>query len=234
MKTKSEILSEVEEKLSQLGRPKTSVMILAVSKLQPTEKILQLHREGQVDFGENYVQEALFKMEELQESPLRWHLIGHLQKNKVKLSVGRFECIHSVDSLELAEKINAEAANLGIRQKILLQINQAEETKKTGFQPETFMKSWPALEKLKSLQICGLMCLPPLFQNPEETRPYFRELREQLLSLREQADLSLHPLDQLSMGTSHDYLVAVEEGSTIIRLGTILFGERVIDMKGQL
>lgn len=234
MKSTLEIQQWLDKKVKDLGRPEHSVMILAVSKLQPVEKILQLHKTGQKNFGENYVQEALFKMEELTSYNLQWHLIGHLQKNKVKFAVGRFSLIHSVDSIELAEKINTEAESQGLKQKILLQINQAEETRKTGFQPDTFMKSWPLLEKLGSLEICGLMCLPPLLKDAEDTRPYFRSLREQLQELRKMADLNSHPLDQLSMGTSHDYEVAVEEGSTIIRLGTLLFGERMIEAKGQL
>lgn len=234
VKSKTEIQNWVDKKLQELHRPENSVMILAVSKLQTTEKILKLHQAGQIDFGENYVQEALMKMEDLTRYPLRWHLIGHLQKNKVKQVVGVFDLIHSVDSMELAEKLNTEASNLGIKQKVLLQINQAEEKRKTGFQPETFIKQWPSLQKLTSLKICGLMCLPPLFEDPEQARPYFRALREQLEVLQKLTDPQVHPMDQLSMGTSHDYQIAVEEGSTILRLGTVLFGERVIETKGNL
>lgn len=234
VKSKADIQDWLDKKLEELDRPRNSVLILAVSKLQTTEKILQMHQTGYTDFGENYVQEALMKMEDLSEYPLRWHLIGHLQKNKVKQVVGVFDLIHSVDSVELAQKLNAEASSLGLRQKVLLQINQAEEKRKTGFQPETFARDWPILEKLTALEIGGLMCLPPLFDDPEQTRPYFRALREQLESLQKMTDRKIHPLDQLSMGTSHDYQIALEEGSTILRLGTILFGERVIETKGLL
>ncbi|MEK6772483.1 MAG: YggS family pyridoxal phosphate-dependent enzyme [Bdellovibrionota bacterium] len=234
MESRLEIQNWLNKKLSELERPLNSVMILAASKLQPTTKILELHKSGQMDFGENYVQEALFKMEELKKHSLHWHLIGHLQKNKVKQVVGAFDLIHSIDSLELAEKVNTRAKELGLKQKILLQINQAEEKMKTGFQPDSFMKDWEHLEKFSSLQICGLMCLPPLFEEAEKTRPYFSSLRNQLEVLRKKANTKLHPLNHLSMGTSHDYQIAVEEGSTILRLGAILFGERIIQAKGNL
>jgi len=147
---------------------------------------------------------------------------------------GRFELIHSVDSVELAEKINFQAESVEKKQKILLQINQADEKRKTGFQKESIQNEWPRLQKLNSIRICGLMCLPPLFDNPEDTRPYFRSLREQLEKLRAMTDLKQHPLEHLSMGTSHDYMVAIEEGATLLRLGTVLFGERVIQVKGKM
>ncbi len=234
MKSRQEILIWLNEKLKELGRPENSVTLLAVSKLQPVEKIIKIHNEGQIDFGENYIQEAHMKMEELESYPLRWHLIGHLQKNKVKQAVWIFELIHSVDSLELIEKINSRAEELNITQKILIQINQAEETSKTGFQQESFLKDWDQLKSFKNVKICGLMCLPPLFEDPEQTRPYFRSLKNLLDDLKKNTDNDLHPLDQLSMGTSHDFQVAVEEGSTILRIGTFLFGERIVSTKGIL
>ena len=234
MKSRQDILIWLNKKLKELGRPENSVTLLAVSKLQPVEKIIQIHKDGQLDFGENYIQEAHMKMEELESYPLRWHLIGHLQKNKIKQAVGIFEMIHSADSLELIEKINARAEELGIKQKILIQINQAEETSKTGFQQDSFLKDWDHLTLFKNIKICGLMCLPPLFEDPEQTRPFFRSLKNLLNNLKKNTDNSQHPLDQLSMGTSHDFQIAVEEGSTILRLGTFLFGERIVSTKGIL
>ncbi len=234
MKSRQDILLWLNQKLKELGRPENSVTLLAVSKLQPVEKIIKIHNEGQIDFGENYIQEALMKMEELEAYPLRWHLIGHLQKNKIKQAVGVFEMIHSGDSLELIEKINARAAELNMRQKILIQINQAEETSKTGFQQESFLKDWLQLKLFNNIKICGLMCLPPLFEDPEQTRPFFRSLKNLLDDLKKNNDNDMHPLDQLSMGTSHDFQVAVEEGSTILRIGTSLFGERIVSTKGIL
>ncbi|MGZ3768826.1 MAG: YggS family pyridoxal phosphate-dependent enzyme [Bdellovibrio sp.] len=202
--------------------------VLAVSKLQPEEKIRALYKEGQRLFGENYVQEALDKIDHLQDlQDIEWHLIGHLQKNKAKYVVGKFALIHSVDSLELAEALSRQCVNKNVKQAILIQINLAKEETKSGFDEQNLKNSWSKLISLPSLQIQGLMTMPPLTENGEEVRPYFRELRELLNELRISTDLNRHPLRELSMGTSHDFKVAVEEGATIVRLGTILFGERL-------
>ncbi len=206
-----------------------NVQLLAVSKLQPVEKIQWLFEKGQLDFGENYVQEALKKIDHFKTiaPQLRWHLIGHLQKNKVKSVVGVFDLIHSVDSVELAEKINSEMdkKNPGQKQKILLQINQGAEDSKTGFTEENLTQNWDKIKNLPNLEIHGLMSLPPLHDDPELTRPYFKRLKENLKKL--QNDRGQHPMNQLSMGTSQDFLIAIQEGATIVRVGTLLFGERV-------
>lgn len=199
--------------------------VLAVSKLQPIEKIRELYATGQRCFAENYVQEALAKQEDLKDLEIEWHLIGHLQKNKVKYVVGKFALIHSVDSLELARAISQRAENMKLTQKILLQVNLAGEATKGGFDREILLRQWPELRGLPALEIAGLMTMPPLTENPEEVRSYFRELRELLTELQKYG-AGGHPLRELSMGTSHDYPVAIEEGATIVRLGTILFGER--------
>ncbi len=201
--------------------------ILAVSKLQPADKIRQLHAQGQKLFGENYVQEALDKIELLADIPdLEWHFIGHLQKNKAKQVVGHFSLIHSVDSLELAQVLDRQCVIKSLSQKILLQVNLAGEISKGGFSRQRVRELWPRLTELQNLRICGLMTMPPLTETEVEVRPYFRELRELLQELRPITDRKRHPLTELSMGTSHDYAVAVSEGATILRLGTILFGER--------
>jgi MAF protein len=213
--------------LEEIQKKVTPAKILAVSKLQTADKIRKLYIHGQRDFGENYVQEALEKQELLEDMPdIRWHLIGHLQKNKAKHVVGKFELIHSVDSVELAQALSRHCAAKKIEQKILLQVNVAEEYSKEGFPIETLKTVWPELVKIPHLKIFGLMTMPPLTENREEVRPYFRELKKLMLELQTQTDLSVHPLSELSMGTSHDYPVAVEEGASIVRLGTILFGER--------
>lgn len=203
-------------------------LLLAVSKMQPVEKIQWLYEKGQIDFGENYVQEALKKIDHFRTATpkIQWHLIGHLQKNKVKSVVGLFELIHSVDSVELAEKINLEMGkkNPGHKQKILLQINQGAEDSKTGFTEDSLELNWPRIKKMESIEVHGLMSLPPLHENPEQTRPYFKKLKKDLQRL--QNDRGQHPLNQLSMGTSQDFLIAIEEGATIVRVGTLLFGER--------
>lgn len=213
----------LKEVLAQVGKTK----VLAVSKLQPPEKIRALYTEGQRLFGENYVQEALEKMEILADLPdIEWHLIGHLQRNKAKLIIGKFHLIHSVDTLELAEVLNKLALEKGIRQNVLIQVNLAMEETKSGFNKENFDIAWPKLVQLQGLKIMGLMTMPPLTEDGVEARPFFRELHELRARLRTTTDPYLHPLTELSMGTSGDYMAAVAEGATIVRLGTILFGER--------
>lgn len=203
-----------------------SCRLLAVSKLQSAEKIKALYSEGQRLFGENYVQEALTKMEQLRDLDIEWHLIGHLQKKKVKSIVGRFALIHSVDSLELLQKIGQLSAERQLTQKVLLQVNVAQEESKEGFSKAQLFEKWPALVNVPGVAIEGLMTMPPLSENPEEARPYFKQLREIRNDLQKITEISHHKLTELSMGTSHDYKVALEEGATIVRLGTILFGER--------
>lgn len=201
--------------------------VLAVSKLQPAESIRLLYNQGQRIFGENYVQEALEKMESLQYlSEIQWHLVGHLQKNKIKSVVGRFFLIHSVDSLALAQALSRQCVSNKLEQNILIQVNLSKEDSKGGFDKYSLKESWKELTELRGLNICGLMTMPPLTERGEEVRPYFKELRELLADLRLQTTQERHTLQHLSMGTSNDFKVAVEEGSTIVRLGTILFGER--------
>ncbi len=212
--------------LAEIG----SCKLLAVSKLQPTHKIHSLYEDGQRRFGENYVQEALDKMEQLSSLPdIEWHLIGHLQKNKAKQVVGKFYLIHSVESLELAQALSRQCETRKVEQNILIQVNLAQEDSKKGFDKETVTKLWSEITKLPHLKIYGLMMMPPLTETGAEIRPYFEELRQLRDELKKQTDTQTHPMTELSMGTSHDYLVAVEEGATIVRLGTILFGERPVN-----
>lgn len=202
--------------------------LLAVSKLQPEDKIRSLYALGQRAFGENYVQEALEKKKNLADlSDIAWHLIGHLQKNKAKMVVGQFALIHSVDSLELAQVLSRQCEQKNVSQNILLQINVAQEDSKEGFSVAHIKSVWSEIQQLPRLSIQGLMTMPPLTATAEEVRPYFRQLRLLRDELQATA-LPPHTLRELSMGTSHDFQVAVEEGSTIVRLGTILFGERPV------
>jgi pyridoxal phosphate enzyme (YggS family) len=196
--------------------------LVAVSKTQPASKIRALAAQGQKIFAENYVQEALPKVKELADLGLEWHFIGRLQKNKAKQVVGVFDLIHSVDSLELAEVINRIAEEKGLTQRVLLQLNLASEESKGGFSRVEFSEKVAALKDLKNLQIEGLMTMPPLFEDPERSRPYFQELRE--LEKKYAKDFPL--LYELSMGTSGDFEIALEEGATLVRLGTLVFGER--------
>lgn len=191
--------------------------LLAVSKLQPVEKIKSLYNEGQIDFAENYVQEALGKMHLLKDLQINWHLIGPIQKNKVKLLKKNFAYLHSVDEFELAEKISQAALQINHIQKVFIQINLANEASKSGLTKNDFLQIWPELKKLKGIEIVGLMTMPPLENQPEKNRFFFKELKKIGDSLN---------LSEFSMGTSQDYKIALEEGATWIRIGTRLFGER--------
>lgn len=196
---------------------KTNQKILAVSKLQSIDKIQKLYSEGQVDFGENYVQEALEKIEKLKDLKINWHLIGPLQKNKIKYLKNHFAYIHSVDSVKTAELISTQAEKINYIQKIFLQINISNETTKSGFSIEDLKNNWSNIRKLQNIQVVGFMTMPPLQNEPQQNQSIFKSLKELAVN---------YELDELSMGTSHDYQVALAEGSTWIRLGTILFGER--------
>ncbi len=200
-----------------------STEILAVSKFQPVEKIRELYEQGQRKFAENYAQEAIDKQAQLRDlDDIDWHFIGHLQKNKVKMIVGQFSLIHSVDSLELAQTIDRKANERQLVQNILVQLNLADEETKGGFNEADFAQQAAELAKLKSIQVKGLMTMPPLFENPEMARPFFKKLS----NMRDQFSSLLPELKILSMGTSSDYLVAAQEGASLVRLGTVLFGER--------
>ncbi len=203
------------EILKQL-KPKQN--LLAVSKLQPAEKIRALYASGQRNFAENYVQEALEKIQILKDLEISWHLIGPLQKNKVKFLEKNFAYIHSVDSLELAQKISEKAQAVNYVQKVFLQTNLAGESSKAGMSEEDLKNQWNAFQNLAGIEVVGLMTMPPLENDAEKNRVYFKELKK----LGEQ--LNLH---EFSMGTSQDYQVALAEGATWIRVGTILFGDRI-------
>lgn len=192
--------------------------LLAVSKLQSEEKIKSLTAQGQIHFGENYVQEAAIKIKNLSQFNLQWHLIGPLQKNKVNFLKKNFAYIHSVDSPELAELISAKAAAISHQQKIFLQVNLSLESTKAGFTEKSLLQNWDKLKSLKGLHIVGLMTMPPLENTPEKNRVYFKNLKK----LGDQLNLQ-----EFSMGTSQDYLIALQEGATWIRIGTILFGNRI-------
>lgn len=198
------------------------VKIVGVTKTVSGDRIAEAYRAGLRIFGENRIQEAIPKIQQLAQDDAEWHFIGHLQSNKAKDAVRYFSWIQSIDSLKLLFKVEQEAALLQKKIKILLELNLGGEESKYGFQPEELDD---ALEKAKNMEygeIRGLMIIPPYHENPEQTRPYFRKLREIL-----EKKAITHPnLKELSMGMSHDYRVAVEEGATIIRPGTLLFGRR--------
>lgn len=210
------------------GRSPTSVRLIAVSKGQTPESIQSLFRQGQEEFGENYVQEWKSKKLRLQElgvPKLTWHFIGHLQSNKLREVVGAAECIHSVDSLPLALKMNRVAGEKGIRQTALLEVQLETEESKTGWSPENLRKSLPALSALTHVDFRGLMVLPPPTERPEDSRSFFTRLKSLLDEINQMGVFS-RPLTELSMGMSQDFEVAVEEGATLVRIGTAIFGPR--------
>jgi PLP dependent protein len=216
------VLMQIAESERTSRRAAGSVELVAVSKTHPPESIRLALEAGQLLFGENRVQEAKAKMPEL-PARLRWHLIGHLQSNKIRQALPLFEMFHGVDSVELLEDIERIAADLGLFPRILLQVNVAGESSKFGFAPERLLSEFERMVRAERIQIEGLMTIPPLSTNPEDSRKFFVLLRQLRDRLEKEFRLSL---PQLSMGMSGDYRVAVEEGSTFVRVGTAIFGER--------
>lgn len=213
------------------GRDSETVLLLGVSKTKPYSALQEAYSYGIHDFGENKVQEIREKYEMMLEDslmkdcPPRFHMIGTLQKNKVKYLPGKVVLIHSVDSLPLSLEIEKEYAKKETTAKILLEVNVAKEASKSGFSLEELEAVVTELEKLPHVLVCGLMTVAPFTEDAEENRPVFRALREALFSL--QKKFPALPLTELSMGMSGDYEVAVEEGATIVRVGSFIFGERV-------
>ena len=216
------IRQRIRAACERAGRNPDSVTLLAVSKTHPPETIKAAADCGQIFFGENKVQEARAKIP-LCPGKLRWHFIGHLQSNKCRDAVELFEMIQSVDSLSLAQEINKRVEQGAKRMPVLMEVNVAGEASKFGYQPERLLAELKEINALPRLEIRGLMTVPPWSAEAEESRPHFRRLRE----LRERAEAVLGaPLPHLSMGMSGDFEIAIEEGATIVRVGTALFGPR--------
>ncbi len=222
----AENLDSVKKRISQAceraGRDPLSVSIVAVSKLHPSNAVNEAVRLGIKNFGENKVQEAKAKIP-MCISGITWHLIGHLQTNKARDAVELFDMIHSVDSLKLAEELNKRAEKIDKKMPILIEVNVSGEISKFGYVPELLMGEIGKIAMLPNLELQGLMTMAPFTENPEEIRPIFRKLRE----LKERCEQLLNqPLPHLSMGMSNDFEIAVEEGATLVRIGTAIFGER--------
>src|SRR3984957_15979172 len=216
------VRTEIAESEQTSGRSPGSVELVAVSKTHPPELIRQAVEAGQLLFGENRIQEAKAKIPEL-PAKLRWHLIGHLQSNKIRQALPLFEMIHGVDSVELVDEVQRIALDLGLFPRVLLQVNVAGESSKFGFAPERLLSELERISRAERVQVEGLMTIPPLASNPENSRRYFVQLRQ----LRDRLEKEFRfPLPQLSMGMSGDYRIAVEEGATLVRVGTAIFGER--------
>lgn len=206
------------------GRDPESIHLVAVSKTISANRIREAIKAGVTTLGENYVQEARNKFNVLGTLPVSWHFIGHLQSNKAKYAVRLFDLIHSVDSLKLAHELNKQASKVNKIQDILIQINISKEPSKSGSDIQNAANLIKDIVLLENVSVKGLMAMPPFFNNPEKARPYFTALRD----LRDQIENVLPEvvLNELSMGMTGDFEVAIEEGATLVRIGTAIFGER--------
>lgn len=215
---------EIQAACDRAGRNRNEITLIAVSKTKPVEMIYQVMEHGIRDFGENWVQELKEKTEIIQQ-PLHWHLIGHLQRNKVKYIVDRVAMIHSVDSYRLAEQIDMEARKKNCTVDILLEVNVAEEESKFGLKVEEVESVIRQIATLNQVRVKGLMTIAPFVANPEENRMVFRKLRQLSVDIKSK-NIDNVCMDELSMGMTNDYQVAIEEGATLIRVGTAIFGQR--------
>lgn len=217
------VQERIEAAKARVGR-RDFVTLVAVTKNHPVEAVQEVARLGVRAVGENRVQEAKEKMELYQGPELQWHLIGQLQNNKVRNAVGKFSLIHSVHSVKLLDEIQRIAAREGLIQEVLLQVNVAREESKSGMDVEEFPTIQEYAKSLPNVRVKGLMCMAPFFDDPEEARPIFRVAH----ALFE--DMKLHfnegQIEYISMGMTHDFEVAIEEGANIVRVGTAIFGER--------
>jgi PLP dependent protein len=224
----AEVQKRVEAAALRAGRSSSDIAIMAVTKTHPPERIREAYHAGQRLFGENRVQEFADKFTKLAELPgARWHMIGHLQTNKAAKAAELFGAVDSVDSVKLAEKLDAAARKLGKKLRVLIEMNVGGESAKSGVaagsrEVEELLFAAP---RLQSLEFCGLMTVPPFTEDPEGARPYFRRLLQLRDSIGKRKLPSIR-MDELSMGMSHDFEVAIEEGSTCVRVGTAIFGER--------
>lgn len=224
-----ENLEEVEEKIAKAceraGRAREEVTLIAVSKTKPVEMLQEIYDEGIRDFGENKVQELTEKYEVMPKD-MKWHMIGHLQRNKVKYIVDKVTLIHSVDSLRLAETISREAEKKGVTVPILIEVNIAGEETKFGLSSkEEVISLTEQIAALPNLSVKGLMTVAPPSKDPEENRPFFREIRQLSVDITNK-NIDNVSMEILSMGMTNDYTVAIEEGATMVRVGTGIFGAR--------
>ncbi len=206
-------------------RPLAAIRLVAVSKTMPAAVVKEALEAGVTDLGENYIQEAKDKINELATYPATWHFIGHLQSNKAKYAVRLFDLIHSVDSLKLAQELDKYAKKIDKTQAILIQVNVAKEDSKSGIYIEDTVQLLRDVSQLKNLSVKGLMTLPPYFNAPEKVRPFFAALRKLRDQIRKEANPNIS-MEELSMGMTGDFEAAIEEGATMVRIGTAIFGDR--------
>jgi PLP dependent protein len=219
------IRSRIANAARRVGRDPASVRLIAVAKTFSAAHVQVVAAAGQVDFGESKVQEAQTKIEAASQSGLRWHLIGHLQSNKARKAAGLFQVIHTVDSPSLIAPLDGAAETAGRSIDLLIQVDLANEPTKHGAKPEALRAIFAAAQQARAVRITGLMLLPPAVDDPQQARRYFATLRQLRDDLQRQG-LAATPLTDLSMGMSHDFEVAVEEGATMVRVGSAIFGDR--------
>lgn len=208
------------------NRPVDEITLVAVSKTHPAEAVREAIAAGLDNFGENRVQEAESKIPDVGRTAARWHLIGHLQSNKARRAVELFDCLHSLDSPDLARRLNRICDELERQElPVLIQVDLGHETTKTGAEEKDVSELVAVISDCPRLWLKGLMTLPPFFDEPESVRPYFRRLRELRDGLKAKGAFGDHP-GELSMGMTHDFEIAIEEGATMVRVGTAIFGER--------
>jgi len=222
----ADVRNRLETAARRAHRSPEGITLIAISKTQPPEIVRSALELGLTDFGENRVQEAEAKIAEVGRNAARWHLVGHLQENKARRAVSLFDLIHSLDSVALARRLERLCVTEGREElPVLIQIDLGGEETKTGIDPPKLPELLEALSDCERLRLLGLMTLPPYFEDPECARPYFKTLRE----LRDELKLQSHfgeRAGELSMGMSHDFEIAIEEGATMVRVGTAIFGER--------
>ena len=219
-----QVKANIEAACKRVGRDPKDVRLVAVSKTKPISLIEEAIEAGQDTFGENKVQEMCDKMEVLPDN-IKWHMIGHLQRNKVKYIAGKVELIHSVDSIRLAKQISDEAQKQSIEIPVLLEVNVAREESKFGFFTEETEDACREISKMPGIRVKGLMTSAPYVANPEDNRMYFRQLKQLCVDINAKNIDNIN-MDVLSMGMTNDYIVAIEEGATHIRVGTAIFGAR--------
>lgn len=218
------VRENVKKACVRAGRNVEDVTLIAVSKTKPVEMLQDVYDDGVRDFGENKVQEMCQKMEVMSDD-IKWHMIGHLQTNKVKYIVGKTKLIHSVDSYKLAEEIQKQAEKNNVDVDILIEVNIAEEESKFGIHKEDTIELVKAIAKLNRVHIKGLMTIAPYVENAEDNRLFFRSIRDLSVDINQQ-NIDNVSMNVLSMGMSGDYEVAIEEGATLVRVGTGIFGKR--------
>jgi len=224
-KNLARIRTQIKSTAEKAGRDPTVIKLVAVSKRVPWQRVEEAVGCGQAIFGENYIQEAQAKISYLKET-LSWHFIGHLQSNKVKQAAQIFDVIETIDRLELAVLLNNHMEKSNRTISIFIQVNIGQEPQKSGIHPEHAEELLRKTNNLKNLKVMGLMAIPPFFDNPEMVRPYYKQMREMLDDFETKGLLGRHGQPELSMGMSNDFEVAIEEGATLIRLGTAVFGPR--------